>query len=99
MTAPQHMQALELAGKARSLQCAELRKARKSSVVPLLTDRRRELQSLRIGRVLLAQPRWGRTQVIRVLRQLQISEERQLRQLTSRQRRALIETLSKEARG
>jgi hypothetical protein len=88
-TAEQRLSALDLANRVR-LGGSEVRRevaAGVLSVSDALDDPR--AQGMPIGRLLLAQPRWGQQKAGRLLKQLTIWPQRPVRDLTDRQRRLI----------
>src|SRR5690606_18070376 len=86
--APQHMQALAHANRVR-LARASLKRAVAAGEVGAAEVVRLgpwEAESMTVGELLRAQRRWGRTRTRKFLNAMTLSENRQLSQLTERQR-------------
>lgn len=92
---PQRLKALERANEIR-LARAELKRRIASgyvSVAEIILDPPCEASSWAIGELLISQRRWGATRCRKFLVRNQISETKQLRALTQRQRRLLADAL------
>lgn len=95
-TNPQHMDALATANRVRLEACDVKREVRAGqiTVADALTDPR--AGALTIGALLCAQNRWGHTRMRRLLASALggwLLEERRVRDLTDRQRRALTDAM------
>lgn len=93
--APQHMRALERANRVR-LARADLKRrvaAGKVSAAEVVLEAPWEAQSMPISDLLTSQKRWGHTRCRKFLTRAGVSENRQLRQLTERQRLVLSSLL------
>ncbi len=92
---PQHMHALETANRVR-LARAELKRrvrAGRLDIAEVVRECPWEAETMRIGELLGAQRRWGRIRVRKFLSLLRLGENRQLKQLTLRQRSLLAAEL------
>jgi hypothetical protein len=97
--APQHLQALERANRVR-LARAELKRrigAGDATVAEVIRTCPWEAESMTISDLLVSQRRWGRTRCRKFLGSLPLSEQKQVGQLTPRQRTTLAYLLSAEA--
>lgn len=89
--APQHMRALERANQVRLARARLKRRvaAGEASVADVVLDAPWEAESMTIADLLTSQRRWGQTRCRKFLTKAGISENRQLGQLTERQRMLL----------
>lgn len=95
---PQHMRALAKANVVR-LAHAELKRELKRGELTLedaMKDERAE--SIAVFDLLMSQHRWGRWRTRRLLGQLSIRDNKQVRELTARQRQAVLDAV-KETTG
>lgn len=92
---PQHIKALELANRIRlaRAQIGREIKAGTLTVEEVLREQPFGTHTWRVGDLLRAQKRWGRTRARKFLQPLEVHEQRTLERLTDRQRAALIEAL------
>lgn len=93
--APQHMQALAYANKVRLARAALKRAIAAGEVeaAEIVRDCPWEAESMTVGELLRAQRRWGRTRTRKFLAPLMLNENRQLGQLTERQRHLVASRL------
>lgn len=91
-TVEQRAAALDIANRARIAISEERRRiaAGELDVATVLEEGR---SSITVSALLLAQPRWGPIRTRTLLRGLEIRELRRVRELTERQRRAMLEAL------
>jgi hypothetical protein len=96
---PQHMQALARANSVR-LARAEIKRrvgGGDISAAEVISECASEVESMTLAELLNAQRRWGRTRVRRFLYLLQLSENKRIGTLTSRQRAMLCTELAAKA--
>jgi hypothetical protein len=94
--APQHMQALGRANEVR-LARAELRRqvaGGETTVQEIIHCVPWEAETMTVFDLLLAQHRWGRSRVRRLLGQENLAERKQIGALTERQRKSLLDRLN-----
>lgn len=97
---PQYMRALEQANAIR-LARADLKRriaAGRLSAAEVILDPPEEARSMAVADLLMSQRRWGYTRCRKFLQDLQISETRQLGQMTERQRIAVAQILREGGR-
>jgi hypothetical protein len=70
-------------------------KAREEKVIPLIVTPPDWLLTMRVGDLLLAQHRWGRVKVAKVLHRAEVSPAKTVGGLTGGQRRRLVEVLER----
>jgi hypothetical protein len=99
--APQHMQALQRANKVR-LARAELKRQvalGEISASEVILKCPWEADSMTVADLLMSQRRWGHTRCRNFLAGVPMSETKTVGSMTQRQRHALSEMLSRQARG
>jgi hypothetical protein len=96
---PQHMQALDHANRVRLARAALKRsvEAGESRAADVIRLSPWEARTMTVSELLRAQRRWGRTRSRKFLSDLALSENRQLGQLTERQRVLLARELERKA--
>lgn len=89
---PQYMRALDRANKVRLERAALKRdvKAGRKTVAQVLESPPECALNMTITDLLLAQPRWGRTRIVKLLRDVPVSEMKMVGQMTRRQRKATV---------
>jgi hypothetical protein len=92
---PQHMQALAAANRVRLARAALKRSIASGEVSALsvVMECPWEAESMSLAELLTSQRRWGRTRARKFLGSVDISENKQLGKLTSRQRLLIVEGL------
>lgn len=98
--APQHLKALEQANRVR-LARAELKRqvaAEETTAADVILGCPWQAASMDISDLLMSQRRWGRERCRRLLRALDLSENKQIGSLTPRQRTALAALLGSKGR-
>ncbi len=93
----QRSAALQRANEVRSARAAVKREVQEGalSVVEVLRRCPEGAETLPVGELLSAQHRWGDARTLRVLRRIPIPETKAISRLTTRQRLALIEALTR----
>jgi hypothetical protein len=98
---PQYLRALERANKVR-LARAELKRAITRgdlAATDVVSSCPWEAATMSVAELLTSQRRWGRTRARKLLTPLLIGEDRQLGELTERQRQLLVRELAKRRAG
>lgn len=98
MPVPQHMAALANANRVRLARSALKRRVARGelSAAAVIDEVPWEAETMAVGELLMAQHRWGRTRVRRLLGSIPMGELKQLGSLTPRQRTVLISLLGGE---
>lgn len=92
---PQHMRALDRANAIRIARAGVKRRVRMGEVTIADALERECTQTMTVAALLCCQHRWAGTRARQLLQRAAIGEAREVGQLTARQRRVLLEELSR----